>query len=148
MTASILVVSTTDTCRSALGAALLRQALQVRGHAIPVETAGLAPSAGAPADALTCHFAQSHGMFLDTHRARSVTTAQMHQADLILTMDQAQRSVLTCLSPAQTDRILLFDHWIGAKGILDPRQRSTEFLEAVFLLLRDAAHSWAQNLSR
>ena len=147
MIGSVLVVSSANICRAPLGAELLRVALRERGASIAVDSSGLHARDGTPADPETCLLAKRHGLLLDTHRARRLTPDAARQADLILAIDRPVQAEVREQSPELAPKLALFDQWIGAKGILDPHQRSREFHQAAYLLLRDAAHAWATRLA-
>ena len=147
MPLSVLVVGGENLCRSPLGAVLLDQALARAGVAAQVASAGLRAIPGHPVDTFTDLVAQRHGVDLSHHRARLLTQPMLQTAGLILTMDPALRQQVQDCAPHLSDRIRLFDHWSGARGIHDPRHRSIEFHQAVHLALAEAARVLAARLS-
>jgi protein-tyrosine-phosphatase len=87
----ILLVCSGNTCRSPLAAAMLREVLDATPGLgdIHVGSAGTSAWDGAPASEGSYLVALERGLDLSTHRARMLTTALVHDADLILTMTAA-----------------------------------------------------------
>jgi protein-tyrosine-phosphatase len=88
----ILMICSGNTCRSPLAAAMLRAKLADRHALTDVEVASAGTGAwdGAPASEGSYLIALERGLDLSSHRARMLTNAQVRNADLILTMNEAQ----------------------------------------------------------
>ena len=140
----ILVLGGENVCRSPLGAVLLGRALTDAGREVAINSAGLWTSVRQPVDAFTELVAQRYGISLADHSARHFTAEQAREADLILVMENRHRIALQKIAADTSTRVCLFDHWLGARGIPDPRDRSLEFYQAVHSLVSDAAAAWAE----
>ena len=89
----MVLVCTGNTCRSALGEALLRQALAARALSnVEVSSAGTGAWEGAPASEGAYLVALEHGLDLSGHRARLLTAEVIAESDLILTMARHHRA--------------------------------------------------------
>lgn len=143
---AVLVVCVGNICRSPLGERLLRQELAGAGPRI--ESAGIAALVGHPADDVTARVAAARGVSLDGHSARQFTAALGGAHDLILAMEPGHRREIGRNAPELLGRTLLFDHWTGAEGIIDPYRRPPAVHEAVFDRIAAAAQAWAARLAR
>jgi protein-tyrosine phosphatase len=103
-TASVLVVCVGNIRRSPAAATLLRhgtpKATGLAGSGVTVASAGVTARAGAPMDPLIAEQLARRGVKVDDHAARTLTTEQIEQADLVLTAERAQRSAVVRLVPA------------------------------------------------
>lgn len=143
----VIVVCVGNICRSPVGERLLAQKIASRGGRIEVSSAGLSAVVGHGVDAMAGEVAEAQGMRVEHHVARQFT-AELGQAhDLILVMEAGHRAQLMKEMPSLSGRIMLFDHWVGAKGIADPYHRSKEFHLGVFRQLDAAADAWARKLA-
>lgn len=138
----VLVVCVGNICRSPLGA----QLLAARLPGIAVTSAGLAALVGQPADPRSLATAAGHGVDLTGHLARQFTPALAADQDLILVMEPHHKHEIAAAMPQLSGRVMLFDHWTGARGIADPYHRSPEFHEISFQRISDAAQAWARHL--
>ena len=144
---SVLVVCVGNICRSPLGERLLQSEIAQRGGQVRVTSAGLHAMVGYPADTETCLVAQKNGVSLEGHKAQQFSQALGREHDLILVMEAAHKAEILRTAPALSGKVFLFDQWSGAIGISDPYQRSREFHEAVFHMVRDGARGWAAKLA-
>lgn len=93
----VLVVCTGNTCRSPMGAALLRHALQADERlrdVVAVESAGLAASSGSPAAENAVAALKKVGIDLSAHRSQPVSSGNLTATDLILYMTTSHRETL------------------------------------------------------
>lgn len=144
MVSSILVVCVGNICRSPLGERVLASLLPD----CVVTSAGIGAVVGAEADETATEVARAHGISLDGHVARQFTAEIGSRADLILVMEAGHKREIVRIAPQISGRVMLFDHWIGAKGIPDPYRRSREYHEIVHSNVIHAAQSWADKLVR
>jgi protein-tyrosine-phosphatase len=82
----VLFVCTGNICRSPLAEALLRRAVEQRGLAITVGSAGTGAWDGAPASEGAYLVGLEHGLDLSAHRARLLSRDLVESSDLVLTM--------------------------------------------------------------
>lgn len=144
MIKSVLVVCVGNVCRSPLGERLLKERLP---H-LSISSAGIGALVGAAADADATAVAQGYGVSLDGHVARQFDAALAGGHDLILVMEPGHRRQILERAPELSGRVMLFDQWVGGKGIPDPYRRSREFHEATYALVVKAADAWAERLSK
>ncbi len=115
---NFLLVCSGNTCRSAMGEAILRRllaerlgceeaALAERGY--HVESAGTMASPGAPASVGAVAALMGRGIDLARHRSTPLTLEALHRADYILAMTAGHRSSVGALLPAALDRCRLVD---------------------------------------
>lgn len=124
MAIGILLVCTGNTCRSAMGEALLRQEIARRGLAdrITVSSAGTQAYPGDLASPGAMIVMAEREIDLTPHRARSITAELVRQAALVLTMTKHQREAVLRLAPEATDKVWLLREYAGNgdADILDP----------------------------
>lgn len=145
---SILVVCVGNICRSPVGERQLAARLSERGSDIAVSSAGIGALVGEGADATAADVASGHGLSLGGHVARQFTRGLGAAQDLILVMEPGHRREINRVAPDLSGRVMLFDHWVGGKGIEDPYRRSREMHEVVFARISEAAESWASKLAQ
>lgn len=142
MFSSVLVVCVGNICRSPVGERLLARARP----GLRVESAGINALVGHAADATTAEVAAAHGLSLDGHVARQLTSDLASQFDLILTLEKGHRRVVGQIAPAASGKTMLFGQWMGQADIPDPYRHDREFHEAVFAQLTSAADGWIEML--
>lgn len=144
---SILVVCVGNICRSPVGAQLLTAKLAQANQTLLIGSAGIGAMVGQGADAVVTEIAQSRGLSLEGHIARQFTSEIAMQHGLILVMEPRHRQHILQNSPQLAGRIMLFDHWTGARGISDPYRGSRELHEAVYKRIDEAATAWVARLT-
>ena len=99
----ILVVCSGNTCRSPLAAAMLAEKLAAAPEfaGVTVTSAGTAAWDGAPVSEGSYLVALERGLDLSAHRARMLTSDQIRDADLILTMSETQARRVADLGGAE-----------------------------------------------
>ena len=111
----IVFVCTGNTCRSPLAEALMRRALDARGHGeIEVSSAGIGAWDGAPASEGSLLVGLEHGLDLSRHRARLLTRELARSADLVLAMSGQQRDRAAALGAG--DRAHTLGEFAGGSG--------------------------------
>ena len=95
----ILVVCTANQCRSPLAAAMLRAALEQRGVALPVSSAGLVGDQQ-PVTEETSDVAQAFGLDLGAHESRRLETGLVRDAALVIGMERRHVREAVVLDPA------------------------------------------------
>ncbi|GAB7196219.1 MULTISPECIES: protein-tyrosine-phosphatase [Dickeya] len=140
----ILVICEGNICRSPTGERLLKQALPEK----TVASAGWRAMEGKPADETASLVAAEHGVSLDGHVARQLTSSLCRHYDLILVMEKAHVDAVCRFAPEVRGKTLLFGHWFNQQEITDPYRKSREAFEFVYTQLEQSARKWAQALSR
>ncbi len=99
----LLVVCSGNTCRSPLAAAMLAARVADDPELQPIEVSSAGTSAwdGSPASEGSYLVALERGLDLSNHRARMLTSDQVHRADLILTMSEAHSHRVADLGGAE-----------------------------------------------
>lgn len=143
MIKTVLVVCVGNICRSPLGERLL----QTHAPHLTVTSAGIGALVGKPADATATEVAAGHGVLLDGHVARQFNAELGKAADLILVMEAGHKAQIARDTPQLSGKTMLFDHWVGAKGIADPYRKSSDFHQLVFTQIEAAAKAWAGKLT-
>ncbi len=84
----VLVLCSANQCRSPLAGAFLQRAVDRRGLAVDVRTAGVHAVAGRPATPGTVAAARTLGVDLRDHESRALDPALLAGADLVLGMER------------------------------------------------------------
>lgn len=142
MIGSVLVVCLGNICRSPLGERILGQALPN----IAVHSAGLAAVVNASADTDSMHTANEIGVDLSSHVARQLTLDIGAAYDLILVMEPSHKTEIFKRFSSLSGRTMLFDHWIGGKGIIDPYRKPLAVQRATRDRIVAAAAPWIYHL--
>ena len=98
---SILFICIGNICRSPMAEGLLKQAWPD----LAVLSAGINAAAGEPADPLSVALMLEHGIDISEHRARSVAGWMTNEADVILTMDAAQKRFIEIKYPESRSKV-------------------------------------------
>lgn len=88
MFASVLIVCEGNICRSPMAAGIF----SLRLPAVRVWSAGIGALIGSPPASFANQVMRMNGIDISTHRARQLTVADCREAELILVMDEAQKS--------------------------------------------------------
>lgn len=141
---SVLVVCAGNICRSPTGEYLLKAKLE--GKNITVSSAGLTALEGKPADATAKRIAQAHGINMDAHQGRQLTSALVAQNSVILVMEQRHLNDLHSQYPEARGKTFLLGKWIDNTEIPDPYRQSQEAFEHVYTLIDSACSAWQKYL--
>lgn len=118
----VLFVCTGNTCRSPMAAGFFAAAARRRRLDVAVSSAGVGAWEGAPATAEAVIAAAEYGVDLKAHRARRLTPALVEEADLVLTMTQAQKDDVLSLVPAARGKVHAIKEFVGRASAGGGRQ--------------------------
>jgi protein-tyrosine phosphatase len=142
MIRSVLVICEGNICRSPLAAALLARALPD----VSVTSAGTHALAGHPADATIADIARQDGVSLDSHVATQVDASLVRDADLILTMTQAQRDWVLDAAPFARGKVFrLCDE--QREDVTDPYRRHRTIFDVAHAQIHQGITQWSRTLA-
>lgn len=113
---TILFVCTGNTCRSAMGAAIMKRLLEERGireDAVAVKSAGIYAVDGAPASKNAVEAAAAYGADLAMHKAVRLNEEMIKTADLVLTMTGAHKSQILKMIPKEEEKVFTLKEYAG-----------------------------------
>jgi protein-tyrosine phosphatase len=123
----ILVICIGNICRSPIAEGLLARAWPDK----TVVSAGLGALVGHPAAPFSVQLMAEQGVDISAHRAQSVTPALVSAADLILTMDLAQKRHIEKIYPTARGKVFR----LGESDIPDPYRQDMAAFRRTFHLL-------------
>lgn len=142
----ILVVCHGNICRSPMAEALLRNALEQRGRATQIHSAGIGAVIGAPPDPHALELMRARGLDISAHRARQITGNLAAEHDLVFTMEIAQTRWLCERYPALYGRVFRLGHW-GGQDIPDPYRGPRTAFEEALRQIDMGINEWIKKLS-
>lgn len=138
MARNILLLCTGNVCRSPMVEGMLRELMPTH----EIFSAGLCALEGAPADPLALELMWQSGIDISEHRARNIASWMMREADLVLTMDEAQKQFVISRFPAAGKKIERLGD-VCNLDIPDPYQRGlSAFCHALHLIERAIRCRW------
>ena len=135
---SILIVCVGNICRSPIGERLLKELLPHKD---------ISSLVGNSADAKAINVANAHGLSLNGHVARQLTTEMCRKSSLILVMERKHIDAVCQFSPEARGKTMLYGHWNDRKEVVDPYRKSDEVFEFVYKLLAESAQKWVKALN-
>ena len=136
----ILIVCVGNVCRSPAAEALLTHRLQGKG--LSISSAGIGALVGNPMDKTAHEVLQDNGLQHTSHRARQVDSEMLHNADLILAMEQSHIAHIRQMAPEVHGKTFLMGKWLDDMEIPDPYRQSKPAFEHVHSLLAQSVESW------
>lgn len=137
---NILIICVGNVCRSPVAEVLLNHKLQGTNRSI--SSAGIGALVGNPMDKTAHEVLQENGLECLGHRARQVDSELLHQADLILAMEQGHIQHLRQIAPEVHGKTFLMGKWLDDIEIPDPYRQSRPAFEHVHSLLTQSVESW------
>jgi protein-tyrosine phosphatase len=141
---SVLVVCAGNICRSPTAEYILKSKLTEKN--ITVSSAGLTALEGKPADAKAKQIAQTHGINMDAHQGRQLSSQLVVQNSVILVMEQRHLTDLCSRYPEARGKTFLLGKWINNAEIPDPYRQSQEAFQHVYTLIDSACSAWQKYL--
>lgn len=137
----ILTLCVGNICRSPLAEALLKREFPEK----TIWSAGLGAMTGLPADPLSIEVAAAHGLDVSAHRAQQLASWMCQAADLILVMEQFQKTEVEQQYPLVRGKVFRLGEF-GKLDIADPyRQPIAAFDTAYNAIALGVAH-WAPRI--
>jgi protein-tyrosine phosphatase len=133
----VLVVCEGNICRSPLACAMLAQALPDIGFS----SAGTHALVGEGADPRVLEMARGRGVPLEDHVATALTSAQVREADLILTMTKTQREQIEQAWPYVRGKVYRLGESEGV-DVMDPYRRHRAAFELAFAQIEHGVQHW------
>lgn len=144
----ILIVCVGNICRSPMGEAMLKQALDVKdGNNIQVSSAGLNALVGYPPSEISQRLMTNRKIDISTYRARQLTEKLISEVDLILVMEMEQKKWIEAQNPIARGKVYRLGEWSNIE-IPDPIGQSDRFFENVLLLIDKGVADWIPKLIR
>lgn len=137
---NILIVCVGNVCRSPAAQALFAHRLQ--GQNLTFSSAGIGALVGNPMDKTALEVLLEHGVDHSAHRARQVDGRMLHQADLILAMEQGHISHIRQIAPEVHGKTFLMGKWLDDMEIPDPYRQARPAFDHVHSLLTQSVESW------
>jgi protein-tyrosine phosphatase len=117
----VLMLCTANVCRSPMARALLARRLAALGQPAAVRSAGLLGEGEPPPPEVVTAMAR-HGLDVSAHRSRRVTPADLHRADLTLTMTRENLRQVVVLAPAAWPRAFTLRELVRRGAAIGPRR--------------------------
>jgi protein-tyrosine phosphatase len=142
---SILVLCEGNHCRSPIAEGLLKTWL---APGIQVESAGLGAQDGYAPHPEAIRLMADLGIDITRYRSRRMTPAMALAADLVLVMEEEQKTKCETLLPSLRGRVFLLGCWLppGQQDIPDPIYQSREAFAQVFETILRSATAWRERL--
>jgi protein-tyrosine phosphatase len=141
----ILILCTGNICRSPVAECMFKKLLS-DSPSFFVFSAGLAAPLGVKPHPFAIKTALGRGYCVDEHKvSRNVTSADVVSSDLILVMEQRQRTLLTTKFSSTAPKTFLMGQWDQIE-IADPIGRPEIFFAEIAEQLENAAIAWSHRL--
>jgi protein-tyrosine phosphatase len=130
MIRNILVICIGNICRSPIAEGLLKHALPEK----TVRSAGIGALIGYPADPFSIQIMQEQGIDISAHRAQSLTSWMVSEADIILVMDLEQKRFIEQKYSTSKGKVFRLGE-IGKYDIPDPYREDLAVFRQTYSLI-------------
>jgi protein-tyrosine phosphatase len=142
MISNILVICIGNICRSPIAEALLKRALPEK----TVRSAGIDAMVGYPADPFAIQLMQEQGIDISPHRAQSLMTWMVSEAEVVLTMDLEQKRFIEQKYPTSKGKVFRLGEF-GQYDIPDPYKQDLSVFRQTYRLIAQGVDALAERLA-
>ena len=137
----ILILCVGNICRSPIAEALLKQEFPEK----KIWSAGLGALVGSPADPLSIEIAAAHGVDMSAHRAQQLASWMCQAADLILVMEQFQKTEVEQKYPLVRGKVFRLGEF-GKFDIADPYRQPAAAFDRAYKAIAVGVANWAPRI--
>jgi protein-tyrosine-phosphatase len=113
----VVFVCTGNLCRSPMAEGILRHYWQSAGYNRGiVSSMGVRGLESAPASAMAIKVCLDRGIDISAHRSRPLNIEELAAADIIFTMEPAQKEYVQLFSPSSRENTFLLGAWPGKES--------------------------------
>jgi protein-tyrosine phosphatase len=141
MISNILVICIGNICRSPMAEGLLKLAFPQK----MVRSAGIDAMVGYPADPYSVQLMQEQGIDISAHRAQSLMTWMVSEAEVILTMDLEQKRFLEQKYPTSKGKVFRLGEF-GQYDIPDPYRQDLAVFRHTYGLIAEGIDALKERL--
>lgn len=138
---NILTLCIGNVCRSPIAEALLKLEFPDKN----IWSAGLGALVGSAADPLSVEVSAAHGVDLSAHRAQQLASWMCQAADLILVMEQFQKTEVEKLYPLVRGKVFRLGE-LGKFDISDPYRKPVEAFVTAYDAIALGVMNWAPRI--
>ncbi|RAQ16205.1 low molecular weight phosphotyrosine protein phosphatase [Burkholderia cepacia] len=142
MSRNVLIVCIGNICRSPMGEGLLR----VRLPDAYVASAGTSARVGEPAHACAVDVAAYAGIDISAHRAQQLNATLVRRADIVLTMDLAQRREIVARYPFSSGKVFRLGEQEGF-DVPDPYLKPASVFRDAYTLIERGVNAWVPRIA-
>ncbi|PIP03768.1 MAG: protein tyrosine phosphatase [Hydrogenophilales bacterium CG_4_10_14_3_um_filter_58_23] len=139
---NILVICIGNICRSPIAEGLLKRALPEKR----VYSAGIGAMIGYPADPFAVQLMQELGIDISAHRAQSLASWMVSEADIILTMDQEQKRFIEQKYSTSKGKVFRLGEF-SKYDIPDPYQQDLAVFRQTYTLIAQGVDALIERIA-
>lgn len=125
--------------------AVFHRAVGTQERPPEIRSAGIYAMVGHPIAEDAQQVLERRGLDMSTHRAAQLTKDMLASADLVLVMEESQRSAVRAIGPVYAGKVMRLGHWSDSE-IADPYQRGIHACEQALQLIEASVADWASRL--